>query len=82
MTAGEAWTGSWQTDATAKRRAWAATTPAERLAWLEDALDFALAVGALQQERRRRGATGWPSAPPQAAGSRRTPNAAQAPTDP
>lgn len=50
----EQWDGSWETDRRTKREAWAAMTPAERLAWLEEALDLAQRTGALAADRRRR----------------------------
>lgn len=40
----------------AQRRAWAATTPAERLHWLEEAVRFAAATGALARDRAQRAA--------------------------
>ena len=40
--------------AAAQRQAWAQTTAGERLAWLEQALEFALASGALARDRARR----------------------------
>lgn len=46
----------WQANEMAKRRGWAQLTPAERLEWLDDALDFALASGALEMDRRVRAA--------------------------
>ena len=48
------WDGGWETDRRTKRAAWAAMTPTERLAWLEEALDLARRTGALAEERRRR----------------------------
>ena len=38
----------------AQRRAWAATTPTERLRWLQEAVRFAAATGALARDRARR----------------------------
>jgi hypothetical protein len=38
----------------AQRQAWAATTPAERLHWLEEAVRFAAATGALARDRAQR----------------------------
>ena len=48
--------GGWEGDVRAKREAWAATTPAERLEWLEESLTFARDVGALSFDRARRAA--------------------------
>lgn len=43
----EDWDGGWEAHRRAQRRAWLELTPDQRLAWLEDAIDFALEVGAL-----------------------------------
>lgn len=48
------WGGGGQVDIAAKRAAWGATTPAQRLAWLESALTFAQSVGALDHDRQQR----------------------------
>jgi hypothetical protein len=48
------WDGGWAADRARKRRAWQALTPGQRLAWLEDVLDLALEVGALDADRARR----------------------------
>ena len=37
-----------------QRRAWARTSPAERLRWLDEALRFAALSGALARDRARR----------------------------
>lgn len=50
----EQFDGSWDAERRTKREAWAAMTPTELLAWLEEALDLALATGALASDRRRR----------------------------
>ncbi len=50
----EQWDGGWDADRRTKRAAWSAMTPAERLAWLEEALDLAHRAGALAEDRRRR----------------------------
>ena len=55
MTPGnEQWDGGWSADRRTKRQAWAAMTAAQRLAWLEEALDLAHHAGALTEDRRRR----------------------------
>jgi hypothetical protein len=46
-----AWTGTWQGHRTQQRRAWLAATPAQRLAWLEDAIAVAHQSGALPRRR-------------------------------
>ena len=46
--------GDHEAVAVAQRQAWAQTTPGERLAWLEESLEFALASGALARDRARR----------------------------
>lgn len=51
----EDWDGGWEAHRRAQRRAWLELTPDQRLAWLDDAIDFALEVGALP--RRTRGIT-------------------------
>lgn len=56
------WSAGWVAQQRAQRRAWAATTPDERLRWLEEALELALVSGALQRERARRAAATPPSA--------------------
>lgn len=48
------WDGGWDADRRTKREAWSSMTPAERLAWLEEALDLAYRTGALAEDRRRR----------------------------
>lgn len=48
------WDGGWAADRARKRRAWLALTPAQRLEWLEDMLDLAAEVGALDADRARR----------------------------
>lgn len=50
------WDGGWEADRARKRRAWAAMTPGQRLAWLEDALSFAAQHDALDTDRRARAA--------------------------
>ena len=46
-----AWTGTWQGHRTQQRRAWLAATPAQRLAWLEDAIAVAHEPGPLPRRR-------------------------------
>jgi len=49
--------------AAANRRAWAAVTPTQRIAWLEQAQEIALASGAFEREIARRAwaqAGDWP----------------------
>lgn len=46
--------GSWEGLAAAQREAWRGVPAADRLRWLEDALDFAAETGALHRDRRRR----------------------------
>lgn len=48
------WPADWDAVSEAQRRAWQRTSPGERLRWLEDALDFAQAAGALARDRRLR----------------------------
>jgi hypothetical protein len=48
------WVGGWEGLAAAQREAWRGVTADDRLRWLEDALDFAAAAGALDRDRRRR----------------------------
>lgn len=55
-TGGEDWVGEWQTLERAQRRDRLRTTPGERLQWLEEALELAHVAGALEHDRRRRGA--------------------------
>lgn len=43
----EDWDGGWEAHRRAQRRAWLALTPDQRLKWLDEAIDFALEVGAL-----------------------------------
>lgn len=43
----EDWDGGWEAHRRAQVRDWLALTPGQRLAWLEEAIDFALEVGAL-----------------------------------
>lgn len=45
------WDGSWQAHRQAQRRAWWTATPAQRLAWLEEAIALAHRVGALPRPR-------------------------------
>lgn len=47
MSAAEDWDGGWEAHRLAQQRDWLALTPDQRLAWLEEAIDFALEVGAL-----------------------------------
>jgi hypothetical protein len=50
--------------AEANRRAWAAATPTQRIEWLEQAQEIALASGAFEREIARRAwaqAGDWPS---------------------
>lgn len=52
-----AWEGGWQAHRRRQVEAWSATTPAQRLAWLEEAIAFAHRAGALPRARHeRRGA--------------------------
>ena len=53
---GGEWKGGWDVDVEGKRDAWSATTPQQRLAWLESALTFAAETGALRRDRARRAA--------------------------
>lgn len=46
--------GSWEAAARVQREAWARTTPEERLRWLDEALRFAAATGALARDREQR----------------------------
>ncbi len=46
--------GTWEGLAQAQAERVAATTPSERLAWLEESLRLAYASGALQRARRER----------------------------
>lgn len=41
----------WDEHARQRLRAWLDTTPAERLAWLQEAIVFARRAGALEDER-------------------------------
>lgn len=50
----DAETGDWASVSRRQHRAWARLSPDERLRWLEDALQFAHACGALTRERQRR----------------------------
>ncbi|WP_298885144.1 hypothetical protein [uncultured Serinicoccus sp.] len=50
--AADLWRGT--SDARSAIEARAATTPAQRLAWLEESLQLALASGALARDRARR----------------------------
>ena len=53
-TAEEPWDGGWAANAAAKRRDWASMSPVQLLEWLDEALDFACAAGALDADRVRR----------------------------
>ena len=46
----------WEAAAREQRRAWAQTSPADRLRWLDEALRFAAHTGALARDRARRAA--------------------------
>lgn len=46
----------WASAAREQRRAWASTSPADRLRWLDEALRFAALTGALGRDRSRRAA--------------------------
>jgi hypothetical protein len=46
------WQGNFPTAEETRRKAALCATPAERLRWLEEALEFAARVGALTRERR------------------------------
>lgn len=47
------WDGSWEAHRERQRQAWMDATPAQRLAWLEDALLLAHRAGALPRHSRR-----------------------------
>ncbi len=47
MSTAEDWDGCWEAHRREQVRDWLALTPDQRLAWLEEAIDFALEVGAL-----------------------------------
>lgn len=47
---------AWAWAAREQQRAWARTSPADRLRWLDEALRFALLSGALGRDRARRAA--------------------------
>jgi truncated hemoglobin YjbI len=64
---GPDWDGGWAADRARKRRAWLTLTPGQRLAWLEDMLDLAAEVGALDADRARRAEAvrrAWEHPPP------------------
>lgn len=50
------WDGGFEAEQAEKRAGWASMTPAQLLEWLEDAITFAAAAGALTEDRRRRAA--------------------------
>ena len=50
---GDDWDGGWEATAERQRRAWLQATPAQRLAWLEQAISFAHEVGALPRPEDR-----------------------------
>lgn len=52
----DAWDADWAAVSRAQRQAWAQLSADDRLRWLEDALRFAAATGALARDRRRRAA--------------------------
>lgn len=63
----DGWDGGWEAHAARRRRAWAATTPLQRLRWLEEAIEFAGRVGALPREPQAPGdSRGTPAEPPSA----------------
>lgn len=45
------WDGGWSAHRRRQRDAWLATTPDQRLAWLEEAIAFAHRAGALPRRR-------------------------------
>jgi hypothetical protein len=45
------WEGGWEAHQRRQQDAWARTTPAQRLAWLEEAIRFAHRAGALPRRR-------------------------------
>lgn len=47
---------AWASAAREQRKAWARTSPADRLRWLDEALRFAMLSGALDRDRARRAA--------------------------
>jgi hypothetical protein len=59
----QAWPADWAAVSREQRRAWRAVSPDTRLRWLEDALTFAQAAGALTRDRDRRAdaARSWAS---------------------
>ena len=48
------WPVTWEASRKEQLRRWRHATPAERLAWLEEALEIAARSGALARERARR----------------------------
>ncbi|HVL98024.1 MAG TPA: hypothetical protein VM324_01885 [Egibacteraceae bacterium] len=62
--ASEEWPADWAGATRAQRRTWARLSADERLRWLEDALRFAQACGALERDRRRRAAASAPTEQP------------------
>lgn len=62
--ASEEWPADWTGATRAQRRAWAQLSADTRLRWLEDALRFAHACGALERDRQRRAAANEPPEQP------------------
>ena len=52
------WDGGWEAHERRQHEAWLQTTPAQRLAWLEQAIAFAHKVGALPRDEDPREAPG------------------------
>lgn len=46
------WDGGWEAQRRAQVAGWLTTTPAQRLAWLEEAIAFAYRAGALPRSQR------------------------------
>ncbi len=45
------WQAGWKDNERAQLRSWLEATPAQRLAWLEEAIELAYQAGALQPEQ-------------------------------
>lgn len=50
----EDWDGGWEAHERRQRQAWLRTTPAQRMAWLESAIEFARRAGALRPAKGER----------------------------